>query len=233
MSASFEAAGFARVAAVLNEAETTALAAALATLPTGDTSARERDGAYGVRNLLRASTAVREVARCEKIFQLAEQVLGGGAFAVRAVFFDKTPAANWRVPWHQDLTIAVAERIEVPGFGPWSVKAGIVHVQPPRDVLENMIALRLHLDDCGADNGALQVIPGSHRGGKLRAAEIVAVRERTAAGTCEASRGDALLLRPLLLHASSPARLPGHRRVLHLEYAATKLPAGLRWFDSL
>jgi ectoine hydroxylase-related dioxygenase (phytanoyl-CoA dioxygenase family) len=81
---------------------------------------------------------------------------------VRAIFFDKSSGSNWLVPWHQDLTIAVASKCEAPGFGPWSVKDGIPHVQPPDELLKQMIALRLHLDDCDASNGALRVIPGSH-----------------------------------------------------------------------
>ena len=233
MAADFNRDGFALVAAVQSEAEVSALAAAIAQLTTATADARERDGAYGLRNLLRDCAEVRALARSEKLGALLTEHLGRDAFPVRALFFDKTPAANWRVPWHQDLTIAVAERIEIPGFGPWSVKDGVVHVQPPRQILENMIALRLHLDDCGADNGPLRVVPGSHRDGKLSAAEIVEARERCEPVTCEARRGAVLLLRPLLLHSSSPARRPGHRRVLHLEYAATELPGGLRWFETL
>ena len=233
MAAEFNRDGFALAAAVLSEAEVSALTAAIAQLTAATADARGRDGTYGLRNLLRDCAAVRALARSEKLGALLGEYLGRGAFPVRVLFFDKTPAANWRVPWHQDLTIAVAERIEVPGFGPWSVKDGVVHVQPPRQILENMIALRLHLDDCGADNGPLRVVSGSHRDGKLSAAEIVGARERREPVTCEARCGDVLLLRPLLLHSSSPARRPGHRRVLHLEYAATELPGGLRWFESL
>jgi ectoine hydroxylase-related dioxygenase (phytanoyl-CoA dioxygenase family) len=47
---------------------------------------------------------------------------------------------------------------------------------------------------------------------------------------CCLNAGDALVMRPLLLHASSPARKPDHRRVIHLEFApANLLPAGLSW----
>ena len=225
--------GFALTAAVLSDAEVSALTAAIAKLTAATADPRGRDGAYGLRNLLRDCAAVRDLAHSEKLSALIAEHLGRGAFPVRALFFDKTPAANWRVPWHQDVTIAVAERTEVSDFGPWSVKDGGVHVQPPRQILESMIALRLHLDDCGADNGPLRVVPGSHRDGKLNAAEIVLARECREPVTCEARRGDVLLLRPLLLHSSSPARRPGHRRVLHLEYAATELPGSLRWFESL
>jgi ectoine hydroxylase-related dioxygenase (phytanoyl-CoA dioxygenase family) len=148
---------------------------------------------------------------------------------VRGILFDKLPEANWKVPWHQDLSIAVRGRVDVAGFGPWSVKAGVPHVQPPLPLLENMLALRLHLDDCDAANGPLRVIPRSHTGGRLSPTAIRAWRSQQAAVACLVPRGGALLMRPLLLHASSPALRPGHRRVIHLEFAAEGLPGGLQW----
>ena len=104
-------------------------------------------------------------------------------------------------------------------------------MQPPISVLERMVAVRVHLDDCGADNGPVRVLPGSHRAGRLRAAEIAGWRQRIAEVSCIVPRGGLLVMRPLLLHASSPARRPGHRRVIHIEYAATNLHSGLEWFE--
>jgi ectoine hydroxylase-related dioxygenase (phytanoyl-CoA dioxygenase family) len=133
------------------------------------------------------------------------------------------------VPWHQDLTIAVRERREAAGFGPWSVKDGVVHVQPPDEVIARMLAVRIHLDDADAKNGALRVIPGSHREGRL-SAEAIGLWTTTCEGvTIDAPAGSALLMRPHLLHASSAAERPSQRRVIHLEYAAERLPFGLEW----
>jgi len=184
---------------------------------------------HAVRNLLEAVPEVRALARLESVRALAEPVLGPGCFVVRAILFDKTPDANWKVAWHQDLTIAVRERAEAPGFGPWSEKAGIPHVQPPAAVLERMLTVRVHLDDCGRENGPVQVIPGSHAHGRLAADEISRWRETREPVFCTSARGGALVMRPLILHASSPATQPGHRRVVHLELAADALPHGLEW----
>jgi hypothetical protein len=151
---------------------------------------------------------------------------------VRAIYFDKSPVANWLVAWHQDLTIAVAERRETPGFGPWSMKDGVPHVQPPIELLEHMLAVRLHLDDADESNGALRVIPGTHRHGRLNAEQIEALRAATPEDLCRAAAGDALLMRPLLLHASSRATAPARRRVVHIEYAACELPGNLAWHPS-
>jgi ectoine hydroxylase-related dioxygenase (phytanoyl-CoA dioxygenase family) len=170
---------------------------------------------------LAASRAVR---------RLAEPIVGPHAIPVRGLFFDKTPEANWPVLWHQDLTIAVAERHDVQGWGPWSVKAGIVHVEAPGALLATMLTIRLHLDDCGADNGPLRVLPGSHRLGRLDRKRIEDLRREIPEVTCNAPAGAAVLMRPLILHASSPASAPSHRRVIHLEYArADALPCPLSW----
>ena len=186
----------------------------------------------GLRNLLRICPAVGRLANSPKTRGLLEHLSGQTVFPVRALFFDKTPAANWRVPWHQDLTIAVAQKVECPGFAGWSLKAGIPHVQPPAAILEGMLALRLHLDDCTAENGALRVIPRSHLGGKLLPGAIPRVVATNPEVVCAIPRGGAMVMRPLLLHASSPATHPAHRRVLHIEYATAELPGGLKWFDA-
>jgi ectoine hydroxylase-related dioxygenase (phytanoyl-CoA dioxygenase family) len=189
-------------------------------------------GHGGVRNLLDSSKAVRDLARSHPVRSIAEAVLGEACFVVRALLFDKSPTANWKVVWHQDLTIAVRERREVPGYGPWSTKAGVAHVQPPPDVLEQMLAVRVHLDDCGVDNGPVRVVSGTHRLGRLDSETIEQLRAEHPETICVASRGAVLAFHPLLLHASSPATIPRRRRVLHFEFASgtiRRLPGDLSW----
>jgi ectoine hydroxylase-related dioxygenase (phytanoyl-CoA dioxygenase family) len=188
-----------------------------------------RDADYGQRNLL-AHPEVREVAASREVRLAVSSILGKDCFAVRAILFDKTEDANWKVPWHQDRVIAVNKRIEVSGFGLWSVKAGVDHVQPHPEMMSRMLAVRIHLDDCGEENGPLRVLPGSHNHGFLDSEQIDAWRQKIAI-ICAVSRGDAILMRPLLLHASSPCAVPHHRRVIHIEFAAEDLPGGLEWND--
>ena len=182
----------------------------------------------GLRNVLDIPP-IAELAEGEHMRSLIHQALGRDAFPIRAILFDKTETANWKVSWHQDLTIAVRERHDTAGYGPWSSKQGVVHVQPPAAVLEQTLAVRLHVDESGAGNGPLRVLPGSHRAGKLRDDDIPAWQQRLSEEVCLVPRGGALVMRPLLLHASSPATEPRHRRVLHIEYASCELPAGLEW----
>jgi len=148
---------------------------------------------------------------------------------VQGIFFDKPADANWKVQWHQDLSIPVKARVEVPGFGPWSKKAGVPHVQAPNWLLERMLIVRLHLDANTEENGPLRVIAGSHLRGRLTREQIQWWREQGEELVCTVPRGGALLMRPLLLHASSAARTSAHHRVIHLEYAAERLPDGLAW----
>jgi ectoine hydroxylase-related dioxygenase (phytanoyl-CoA dioxygenase family) len=182
---------------------------------------------HAQRNLLDVPI-VRKLATSKPVRALATAVIGSGCFAVRGILFNKTPTSNWKVVWHQDKTIAVKERKELPNFGPWSVKSGVVHVQPPPSVMGKMLAIRLHLDESSESNGPLRVVPGSHLGGDLSPAEVAAWRGR-AAVTCTVPRGGAILMRPLLLHASSSSLKPAMRRVIHLEFAAEELPGGLEW----
>lgn len=231
--AEFERDGFALVPALLHAALIEALITAFHQYSKATPAASEREGAvYGLRNVLREMPLVRELVCLPQIRQTITPLLGEEAFAVRALFFDKTAGANWHFLWHQDKTITVRERIETPGFGPWSEKAGVVHVQPPVTVLERMVALRLHLDDCGRDNGPLRVLPGTHSLGLLDTATIARLRVEKTETVCEARRGDGLLMRPLLLHTSGKVvGNASHRRVLHIEWAAEALPNELRWHD--
>jgi ectoine hydroxylase-related dioxygenase (phytanoyl-CoA dioxygenase family) len=174
------------------------------------------------------SAAIRDLARSDAIRQLAGAVLGEECFAVRAIFFNKTSSSNWKVSWHQDCAIAVKERCHVEGWGRWSVKAGIPHVRPTASVLENMVAVRVHLDDCGIDNGPLRVLPGTHQCGILGDSEITSISKQGEVA-CAVKRGDALLMRPLLLHASSASSNAGARRVVHIEFAGGDLPEPAVW----
>jgi len=187
------------------------------------------DTSHGIRNLF-AVPMVRELAASAPVRTLAETVFGKMYFAVKGTFFNKTQESNWKVAWHQDLTIMVREHREVQGFGPWTVKAGIDHVQPPAEVLSRILAIRLHLDESGEENGPLRVIPGSHGQGRF-SAEQVAERAKRSSITCTVPRGGALLMRPLLLHASSACLVPKPRRVIHLEFAVDELPGALDWHD--
>ena len=161
--------------------------------------------------------------------KVAASVLGNAVQAVRAILFDKTASTNWGLPWHQDRTIAVAERIEVEGFGPWTVKSGLLHVAPPFDLLAGMVTLRVHLDAVPETNAPLLIAPGSHKLGLIPERELKSVVQRCGASVCLAEAGDVWLYSTPILHSSEPARDPVHRRVLQVDFAVGGLPGGLRW----
>ena len=214
--------GWATTPPVLADDEVCALRDSLAPLAV--------DGRGGARNLL-AHADVRVLATSSTARVVAAAVLGDACFAVRAILFDKTPSANWKVVWHQDLSIATRQRVDTPGFGPWTEKAGVTHVQPPVTVLEHMLAVRIHLDPCGPDNGPVRVIDGTHRCGRLSATRIDELRQTKPEQDCLVDQGAILAFRPLILHASAPAITPAHRRVIHIEFAVHALPAPLEWHE--
>ena len=185
------------------------------------------EGVAGLRKALQWP-AVAALANDSGILSVVEDLTGLSLTPVRGLLFDKSPCANWSVGWHQDLALALKEQKEVTGFGPWSIKAGVPHAHAPRELLEQMITLRFHLDSCTEHDGPLRVLPGSHRNGLIPSSEAEAW-EREVGVTWIADIGDMLVMRPLLLHASHSASIPTRRRVLHLEYGPTALPGGLEW----
>jgi ectoine hydroxylase-related dioxygenase (phytanoyl-CoA dioxygenase family) len=175
---------------------------------------------------------VHRLAQSQAIRSLVEPVLGADARLVRSILFTKSTEANWQVAWHQDLAIAVQQRAEVDGFVSWSMKDGVPHVQPPVHVLERMLSVRLHLDRADENNGALWLSPESHRLGRIPAGEAANVAGRLGKLLCAVNAGDALLFRPLTLHASRKATVDSPRRVIHLEFANVTLPPSLSWAES-
>ena len=192
-------------------------------------SVRNSSGTYGLRNLVDVIPEVADLAAAACVRSVVDPILGSGAFMVRATLFDKTPGANWGVFWHQDLSIAVRQKHELPGYSAWTRKAGVPCVQPPVSIMRQMLAVRLHLDDCHSGCGALKVLPGSHLSDRLDSTAVNSLEQATPAVTCEVPAGGAVLMRPLLLHASSPMENATSRRVIHFEFASVDLPPPLEW----
>jgi ectoine hydroxylase-related dioxygenase (phytanoyl-CoA dioxygenase family) len=219
--------GYATVSGVVGPEVVTSVGRAIDAIPLGE-EVRRKQRVYGVRNLLGVCERVRELAASEAVRSLVTPVLGDHAFAVRGIFFNKTPDANWKLGWHQDSVIAVKDRAVVQGFDAWSQKAGVHQVMPPVEILAGMLAVRIHLDACASDNAPLRVLPGSHAYGWLDDV-IEEWKESVEPVVCVADPGDAVVMRPLILHASAASQSPGDRRVVHIEFAAAELPGELEW----
>jgi hypothetical protein len=206
--------GFAIVADVLAGREVEALLASLSEL----SMPRSRAGA---RNLL-AHPAVSSLAHDCRLLAMASGSLGPSAFPFNATLFDKSRRANWLVVWHQDTALPLQSRRDVPGWGPWSIKAGVLYAHAPADALSRVVALRVHLDDSTRANGPLKVLPGSHRLGVLTDPQIQGLSRSIVSVECLVARGGIVMMRPLLVHSSSKASGLTPRRVLHIEYTASR-----------
>ena len=156
-------------------------------------------------------------------------LIPAGHVAVQCTYFEKSVDKNWLVPVHQDLSIPVRARVEHPALRGWSEKEGILFVQPPAELLETLVAVRVHLDPCLETDGPLQFVPATHTRGRIDAAEASRLRRNGPVVTCAVARGGALVMRPLALHTSSKAMGTSRRRVLHFVFGPPELPHGLQW----
>jgi ectoine hydroxylase-related dioxygenase (phytanoyl-CoA dioxygenase family) len=162
---------------------------------------------------------VLALATAEKLTSLASRFVGASPFPYKATLFEKSAAAPWLVPWHQDRALPLRSVPTSPDWGASSVKAGVLHVHAPARVLEKVIALRVHLDPSTASNGPLRALPGTHRLGILPEEAIERLAREIPGVECLASTGGVIAMRPLIVHASSKPLGPAPRRVLHIEYA--------------
>lgn len=184
--------------------------------------------AKGARNLLSQAWCANLAAKIRSNTALAA-LISADYVAAQCTYFEKSPTLNWLVPIHQDLVIPVAQRVEHPSVKGWSRKEDALYVQAPLEVLQQLIAVRVHLDDCGVEDGPLRVVPGSHLSGVLTPEESIACRDANAEVVCAVRRGAAQVMRPLLLHASSKSTGSSRRRVLHYLFGPPALPFGLQW----
>ncbi|MFZ3342076.1 MAG: phytanoyl-CoA dioxygenase family protein [Terriglobales bacterium] len=178
----------------------------------------------GVRHALKHE-AVASLASDPRLLNIAQAILGSDAAPFRATLFDKSPEANWLVVWHQDTALPLQERRDVRGWGPWSMKEGIIYAHAPAAALCHVLALRVHLEDSSSHNGPLQILPGTHSKGVLSDADIEQLAIRIAPVECLVPQGGVIAMRPLVVHASSKSQSEAPRRVLHIEYAASKILA--------
>jgi hypothetical protein len=207
--------GFAVVASVFDAAEIDGITSDL------DRASLQRSRA-GARHLL-SVPAIAALARDARLTELAAEVLRCDPVPFGATLFDKSSEANWLVVWHQDTALPLIERRDTAGWGPWSTKGGITYAHAPASALSQVVALRVHLDASTEDNGPLRVLPGTHSLGVLTDQQVHSAAERIESVTCTIERGGVLIMRPLLVHASSKVSSAAPRRVLHLEYAASRV----------
>ena len=204
------------------------LAAFAELLGPGEQHRKEVRERAGERSAL-AHPAILALAQSRRVRALVTPILGADAFAYRATLFDKTEHSNWPVAWHQDRVIPVAARHEVDGFSQWSQKASVWHVEPPLQVQQNVVAVRVDVDGSQEASGGLRLIPGSHQSGILTPAQVQDAATHTAVVCPKVVANGALRLRPLLLHSSQRTVRSGHRRIVHLEFFAGDLPGGVQF----
>ncbi|GJI90339.1 phytanoyl-CoA dioxygenase family protein [Duganella hordei] len=186
------------------------------------------NGVAGARQMLRFDWCA-QLANEIRDTLISARLVQPDFVCFQCTYFEKSVAHNWLVALHQDLSIPVRNRIDNAALSGWSEKDGAIFVQPPSTVLENLVALRFHIDECGAEDGALKLVPGSHRLGRISDADKARLRDKLGEVVCTVEKGGGMAMSPLLLHASSKATGGSRRRVLHFLFGPPALPYGLEW----
>ncbi|RCH56169.1 phytanoyl-CoA dioxygenase [Mucilaginibacter hurinus] len=221
--------GFAIINNIYSAAEVSAITNILSSVQATNGNYRKTADLFAIRRFFKEVPEVAAPIFNDKLKQVIEECLGCGYFVVKSIYFDKPGNSNWFVAYHQDLTISVDKKIEASGYGPWTIKGKHFGVQPPLAVLEDNYTIRIHLDETDASNGALKVIPGSHTKGIYRPETIDWSVEQEV--TCAVEAGGVMIMKPLLLHSSGRTVNKQSRRVIHIEFSRTALPAGLGWAE--
>ncbi len=220
--------GYAVIEDVFDEQEIEMILSEIASANTDDPAFRISNDVFAIRKFLNLVPGTKPHIFSAKLKCLLAEMFGEDYFVVKSIYFDKPEKSNWFVAYHQDLTISVESKLNIDGFGPWTVKQNQYAVQPPLSILENNFTIRIHLDDTDSENGALKIIPGSHKKGVIRTnlngeSEVF----------CSVKKGAVMFMSPLLLHASNRTTNNQKRRVVHIEFSNQTLPNGLNWSEYL
>jgi ectoine hydroxylase-related dioxygenase (phytanoyl-CoA dioxygenase family) len=221
--------GFAIINNVYTDAEIGDIIYAINNAPSNSNTFRRTEDLFAIRQFIKGIPAVAPIIFNENLKSIVTRLFGDGYFVTKSIYFDKPAQSNWFVAYHQDLTISVDKKQEIDGFGPWTVKQDQFAVQPPVGILQNNFTIRVHLDEVNENNGALKIVPGSHKKGIYRAETIDCATEKEV--TCNVGKGGVMLMRPLLLHSSGRTTNHRSRRVIHIEFSKATLPAGIAWSE--
>lgn len=223
--------GFSIANDIYTEEEVSQMLITIAAADSEKATFRKSEDLFAIRQFLKEVPEVKETIFNDKLKNLITDVFGERFFVVKSIYFDKPEKSNWYAPYHQDLTISVDKKIELDGFGPWTVKQGQFAVQPPLDILKRNFTVRIHLDYTNNENGALRVVSKSHLKGIYRPETINWNVEEEA--ICGVESGGVMLMKPLILHSSSRITNGQKRRVIHIEFSDIELPTVLQWSERL
>ncbi|MCW3159825.1 phytanoyl-CoA dioxygenase family protein [Chryseobacterium oryctis] len=223
--------GFTIINDVFSVKEIEKISEAIQNIDTSKDTFRKSEDLFAIRQFLKEIPEVKDLIFNENIKKIIGEIFGDKYFVVKSIYFDKPEKSNWYVAYHQDLTISVDKKIELPNFGPWTTKQNQFAVQPPLNILENIFTIRIHLDDTDENNGALKVIPKSHSKGIYRPETIDWKIEKEE--ICNVEKGGIMIMKPLILHGSNRTTNGKRRRVIHIEFSDLELPEQLNWSERM
>ena len=223
--------GFTVINNIFSDEEIKKISEVIQNIDTSKETFRKSEDLFAIRQFLKEIPEINELIFNDKIKTIIKKVFGEKYFVVKSIYFDKPEKSNWYVAYHQDLMISVDRKVDLPNFGPWTIKQNQFAVQPPLHILENVYTIRIHLDDTDENNGALKVVPKSHAKGIYRPETIdwnVETEE-----ICKVEKGGIMIMKPLLLHGSNRTTNGKKRRVIHIEFSDMELPEELNWSERM
>lgn len=223
--------GFAVINNVFSQKELEEINHVLQNIDTSKENFRKSEDLFAIRQFLKEVPEIKDLVFNENIQKVVKEIFGEKYFVVKSIYFDKPETSNWYVAYHQDLTISVDKKLDLPDFGPWTTKKNQFAVQPPLDILENIYTIRIHLDDTDERNGALKVVPKSHAKGIYRPETIDWTIETEE--ICNVEKGGIMMMKPLTLHGSNRTTNGKKRRVIHIEFSDMELPEVLQWSERM
>lgn len=89
----------------------------------------------GKRNLM-SLDLIAAMASTRRLATICQELTGTNLVPYKATLFNKTGKANWLVAWHQDTALPIERDVRSEGWGPSSVKDGVIYSHAPSEVFK-------------------------------------------------------------------------------------------------
>ncbi len=124
--------GFTVIENIYTNAEIVALVDIIDSVNSSNPTFRKNDGLFAIRQFLKQIPGISKLIFNDTLTSVIDHLFGNDYFVVKSIYFDKPELSNWFVAFHQDLTISVDKKLDLPGYNAWTNKHNQFAVQPPQ-----------------------------------------------------------------------------------------------------
>ena len=149
--------------------------------------------------------------------------LGEGYSLIRSAYFDNRVSKPEKTVWRQRRRLTFPVKIEGADYSNWQLEGDFFSAEPPARIMQDMVIVRIHLDDSDQNNGELKIFKGSHSQ-ILDHSAIKVITENGLPSNCGILAGGIQILKPFILQSETKRSRSKKNRIIELTFSSSDLP---------